>query len=266
MMTLGRRRRYELISCGIRGHVFAGTDAELIRSIDFLVARTCGSSRWFRCLRCDGWYQWQRPLAAQSKYVPSITALELPLRGAPLKQRYILRLIALDRAFHVLLLSALAVTLFFVASRHAVLKRDYSDIVQAFGGPSKPHPVLGRLQNYLAFSPAHLVAAGIGLVAYGLLEATEMVGLWLGKRWAEYLTLLATIVFLPLEIYELSMGVTILRIIAFALNVVVALYLLWAKRLFGVNGGRKALETQRRAAVSPAALSRALEPERPRSA
>ncbi len=41
------------------------------------------------------------------------------------------------------------------------------------------------------------------LLAYAALEGMEAVGLWLVKRWAEYLTFVATTILLPLEVYEL---------------------------------------------------------------
>ena len=57
--TLKRRFRpkfhYELIVCGLRGHVLVGTDAERIRPGDSVVVREYGGMRWYRCLRCDAW-------------------------------------------------------------------------------------------------------------------------------------------------------------------------------------------------------------------
>ena len=44
---------------------------------------------------------------------------------------------------------------------------------------------------------------GAGAIAYGLLEVVEGVGRWLRKRWAEWLTVIATSLLVPFEIYEL---------------------------------------------------------------
>ena len=74
-------------------------------------------------------------------------------------------------------------------------------------------------------------------VFYALLEGAEAVGLWYGKRWAEYLTFLATILLLPLEIYELTEKVSWFKIGALCINLAIAVYLLLAKRLFGLRGG-----------------------------
>jgi hypothetical protein len=43
-----------------------------------------------------------------------------------------------------------------------------------------------------------------------------------------------------LEIYELTEKVTTLRLFALLVNVVAVVWLLWSKRLFGLNGGDKA--------------------------
>jgi uncharacterized membrane protein (DUF2068 family) len=87
-----------------------------------------------------------------------------------------------------------------------------------------------------------------------------MVGLWFAKRWAEYLTFVATALFLPLEGYELSSGVSTLKLVTLIINLAIALYLLWAKRLFGLNGGGRAEEERRRVAGSWAPLEEGLSP------
>jgi hypothetical protein len=65
------------------------------------------------------------------------------------------------------------------------------------------------------------------------------------KRWGEYVAVVGTSIFLPLEIYELLEKVTWLRVTAFALNVFAVVYLLWTKRLFGLRGGHAAFEAER---------------------
>ena len=67
----------------------------------------------------------------------------------------------------------------------------------------------------------------LGLVAlfYAALFATEGVGLWRERRWAEYLTIAATGSLIPFEIWEMIHGPTPMRFAAFALNVAVVIYL-----------------------------------------
>ena len=54
---------------------------------------------------------------------------------------------------------------------------------------------------------------------------------------------------MPYEIYELTRTVTPFKIAALALNLLIALYLLFAKRLFGLRGGAAA-EAERGRATS----------------
>ena len=74
----------------------------------------------------------------------------------------------------------------------------------------------------------------------------ESIGLWLGQRWGEYFAMVATSIFLPYEIYDLTVKITWLRVGAFAVNLLLVIYLVWTKRLFGVRGGRRAYGAKRR--------------------
>jgi uncharacterized membrane protein (DUF2068 family) len=252
--------RYELLTCGWSGHVLVGLDAAEVTDADPVLVREYGGLRWHHCLRCASWLPKPPPESPGRDHVPERDEIRLPLRGPLLRDRYVLRLIALDRALHVTLLSALALVIFFFVGNHAALQRDYLQIVQAFGGPSRAHPFLGRFQHYFDITSTHLDEAGVGVAAFAVLEAVEMVGLWFARRWAEYLTFVATAALLPLEVYDLSSGVSALKIVTFAINLAIALYLLWAKRLFGLNGGGRAEEERRRAAADWGPLEQGLGP------
>lgn len=91
------------------------------------------------------------------------------------------------------------------------------------------HYVLGVVLHLPGNRIAELAVAGL---AYGLLETAEGAGLLLRRRWAEYLVLLATLVFLPLEIDELHRRLTVFRFLALAINLAIVAYLIWRKRLF----------------------------------
>jgi uncharacterized membrane protein (DUF2068 family) len=91
---------------------------------------------------------------------------------------------------------------------------------------------------------------GIALLLYGVLEGIEAVGLWYAKRWAEYLTFIATALLLPLEVYEIVHRVSALKVIGFAINLAIVFYLVYAKRLFGVRGGGAVDEARRVEAMS----------------
>ena len=73
-------------------------------------------------------------------------------------------------------------------------------------------------------------ALGIAAIGYGALFAVEGIGLWKGKRWAEYLTVITTSLLIPFEIYELTRRVTVVRVSALAINVAAVIYLVYRLR------------------------------------
>jgi uncharacterized membrane protein (DUF2068 family) len=78
---------------------------------------------------------------------------------------------------------------------------------------------LGRLKHH------SVTLLGIAALAYGALELVEGVGLFLRQRWAEWLTVIATALFVPIEIYEVARKPSIFKAAGLAVNVVVVLYL-----------------------------------------
>ena len=119
------------------------------------------------------------------------------------------------------------------------------------------HGLLHELDTLFTTSSAHLHLLAAALLAYSAIEGIEAVGLWYQLRWAEYLTFLVTASLLPFEIYEIANRTTVLKVLAFVVNLAVVLYLLLAKRLFGLRGGGRALEARRRLDYGWAALERA---------
>ncbi len=104
--------------------------------------------------------------------------------------------------------------------------------------------LLGLLHEAFTVDPRKLGYIAIGLGAYAVVEVIEGVGLWLVKRWGEYFAMIVTSLGLPYEIYDLANRVTVLRVVAFLINLGLVLYLVLTKRLFGVRGGRKAYEAK----------------------
>jgi uncharacterized membrane protein (DUF2068 family) len=83
-----------------------------------------------------------------------------------------------------------------------------------------------RTLSFVNKLTGHAEVISVGAIVYGSLFLVEGIGLWRGKRWAEWLTVIATSVFIPFEIYELVKKVDVTRILALALNVAVVVYLL----------------------------------------
>ena len=261
------RFHWELLACGVGGHQLVGTDAVQLRPEDALIAREIDGVRWHRCLRCDSWLPLPPPEDPGREYPPDRDEIELPLRGRPLRDKIVLRLIAIDRAFHFVVLALLSVAIFLFAANQRALRdtfyRVVADLQQGLGGGPVHNTNTGFLHELdkifsLQGGQLHLLGAAVG--AYAMLELVEAVGLWHAKRWAEYLTFIATGVFLPLEVYELTKSISVLKLLAFVINVAIVVYLLYAKRLFGLRGGGGAEEALRERDVGWDALERAAPP------
>ena len=259
---------YELISCGLRGHELIGLDAARVRPEDAALVREEGGLRWHRCLRCDSWLPLAPPAAPTRDHPPDRDQIELPLRGRPLRDKFVLRLIAIDRGLHFVILGFLSVAVFLFAANRSSLEQLYLRVLEvAQGGLAGPtvaathqRGLLGELAKVFTYSPQRLAVTGLVLAAYALVEGVEMVGLWMMKRWAEYLTFVVTASLLPLEIYEMSVRLSVLKISAFVINVAVVLYLALAKRLFGLRGGARADAQEREQDAGWPAVDRSTPP------
>jgi uncharacterized membrane protein (DUF2068 family) len=247
--TLKRRFRpkfhYELIVCGLRGHVLVGTDAERVRPEDSVIVREYGGMRWYRCLRCDAWVPLPLPEKVKRRYPPGLDEIELPTRGRALRDKVVLRVIAVDRALHFVILAALAVLAFLLASHRTQIDKLVPRLNSIFFGSrnanaTPTHGFLHDIERLLTLNVTTFRLIGAAAAAYALLEGAEAYGLWRQRRWAEYLTFIATTLFVPYEIYELNGKITFFRVAAFAVNVAILVYLLFAKRLFGLRGGELA--------------------------
>jgi uncharacterized membrane protein (DUF2068 family) len=92
------------------------------------------------------------------------------------------------------------------------------------------HEAISRVSG---LDRAHLKAIGAGTFFYAVLEAVEGVGLSLQRHWAEYLTVIATALLLPPEIYEIARKATGLWIAVLLANLAILVYLiikLWQDR------------------------------------
>ena len=83
--------------------------------------------------------------------------------------------------------------------------------------------LLSKLQLVHTKELKELSALG---VAYAALFLTEGTGLLFRKRWAEWLTIVATSSLMPLEVYELVKEFTALRLLALLVNAAVVVYLI----------------------------------------
>jgi uncharacterized membrane protein (DUF2068 family) len=71
--------------------------------------------------------------------------------------------------------------------------------------------------------------------AYSALFLVEGTGLFFEKRWAEYLTIVATVSFIPVEIYELLKAPSLLKCATLVINVAIAVFLIVKVRASNVE-------------------------------
>jgi uncharacterized membrane protein (DUF2068 family) len=71
--------------------------------------------------------------------------------------------------------------------------------------------------------------------AYSALFLVEGTGLFFEKRWAEYLTIVATVSFIPVEIYELLKAPSLLKCVILVINVAIAVFLVLKVRASNVE-------------------------------
>ena len=98
----------------------------------------------------------------------------------------------------------------------------------------------GALSRVFRVTPRQLRELSAGTLLYASIFLTEGVGLLMRKHWAEYLTLISTGLFIPLEVYELAHRFTAIRLGVLAINVATVWYL--AARIsstsrFGISRG-----------------------------
>jgi uncharacterized membrane protein (DUF2068 family) len=90
----------------------------------------------------------------------------------------------------------------------------------------------GRLVSYVidhldAITAQRLKQIGLATFFYAALRTVEGVGLVLEKKWAEYLTVIVTVSFLPWELYEIVRHADWLRVCLLVANLIVLAYLVW---------------------------------------
>ncbi len=229
--------------CSMRGHVVPAAQVRCLRpgTSDDRLGLEGPRGRFGRCLRCDLWLAVAPPGPGAPEFLGADDTLPRPRRGTELDQSLVVRLIAVERSLHVLAYLAVALVAVVLWADYGTVHHWATNLVHTLSPAGHPFLTsnLSRLSHLKVGTLEIVLAAAL---AYAALEAVEAVGLWRGRRWAEYLTAVATATFVPLEVHELVQRVTWLRVAALVVNLAVVAYLVLAKRLFGLRGGRKALE------------------------
>ncbi|MCX4746711.1 DUF2127 domain-containing protein [Kitasatospora sp. NBC_01287] len=240
------KRDWNRRTCAKRGHTtYAPSEPELRERLH--VATAAGEA--WRCLRCGDF-----ALGAPHGGGPAAEAPPV-LRGKALRDLFVLRLLAVERGLRGVLgvLAAWAVWKFSNSqdALHQLFDQDltvFKPVADHFHWDLEHASVVDTIRKTFDYKHSTLVYVAGGVLAYSLIEAVEGVGLWLGRRWAEYLAVVATAAFLPLEGYELHEHASAVKIATTVVNVLAVLWILLSKRLFGLRGGVEAFEAERHSA------------------
>ena len=243
MKTPWRNFDWDLRSCGWHGHVtWAPTEEDLAERLH---VDTAGGEAW-RCLRCGTFVPGAPHGRGPADDAPVV------LRGKALRDAFVLRLLAIERAVRGVLLVALAYGIYKFQGAEGSLQRLFDTYLPRLAPVARHAGVdlqsagpVRLIQKALHTDPHTLKLISLGVLAYGALELLEAVGLWLMRRWGEYVAVVGTGIFIPLEVYELVDKLSWLKLVAFVINVFAVVYRVWTKRLFGVRGGRAAFEAER---------------------
>ncbi|GAB4012889.1 DUF2127 domain-containing protein [Nocardioides ultimimeridianus] len=232
-------------SCGLHGHVtYRPTEESLAARLH---TETAAGEAW-RCLRCEAFVVGEPSATGPADEAPIV------LRGKALKDAAILRALAVERGVRGLLLVILAYGIHRFDGSKTSLQQTFDTylpllrpLATKLGIDLQTTGPVKLIEKALSLHHTTLIWVMIGVLAYGVLQLTEATGLWLMRRWGEYVAVIGTSIFIPLEVYELVEGATWLKVVAFLVNIAAVVYLVWSKRLFGVRGGHAAFEAERHA-------------------
>jgi uncharacterized membrane protein (DUF2068 family) len=239
-------RRPELLVCAWRGHVVPGATVHPLDGRHAVLAReTVDGRRLVQCLRCGDWIVAEPPAAGAGVPLDRVEDVARPRRGRALREAIVVRVIAVDRAVHTIAFTAVAAAALALRWNLDAIHGWASGMLDALqsarhgNGGASTHGIIAALLSRLGHVQPHsLTVLALFATIYAVVSGFEAVGLWRERRWAEYLTVLATAGFLPLEIDELVKRITFVRVGAMVVNLAILVYLVLSKHLFGARGPR----------------------------
>jgi uncharacterized membrane protein (DUF2068 family) len=139
-----------------------------------------------------------------------------------------LRLIALFKLLKALLLIAVGIGALKLI--HMDISSVLEHFVLKFGLDPGGRYVGSALEKAANLSPNKVESVAIGSFIYAGLFLTEGIGLWLLKRWAEWLTVIITSSMLPVEFYEIYRHPSAGKVLVLIINIAVVAYLIYQMR------------------------------------
>jgi uncharacterized membrane protein (DUF2068 family) len=152
----------------------------------------------------------------------------MTIRQAPKPRINVLRTIAVYKLLKVLLLLA-------IAYGEARLREPSLTAKLLTWASARPfgleHKVVTQLLEWFSgLSETRVHQLRMVTLAYAAVFATEGIGLWMQKRWAEWLTVIITGSLIPLEVWELFDKPNIGKVAVVIANVAIVVVLIWHVR------------------------------------
>jgi uncharacterized membrane protein (DUF2068 family) len=138
---------------------------------------------------------------------------------------FVLRVIAIWKLVHAVFFTAVGFGLLKLR-HHNIVDFLNDNLIVPYHLNPESHFVDWMLDQAQKVSPHMLVLAGYASFIYASLFAVEGIGLYLRKHWAEWLVVVTTGFFLPLELYELFHRVVWWKFLILAGNVLIVAYLI----------------------------------------
>ncbi|MDE2180593.1 MAG: DUF2127 domain-containing protein [candidate division NC10 bacterium] len=112
----------------------------------------------------------------------------------------------------------------------ALINKDMSDLAEGVAGllgvEPENHYLLRSLEWRTGISLQQIVVIGFAAILYSALLLTMAWGLHLGRIWADWLTIGATGLLIPIELYEVVWSLRLTYSIALVINVCIVWYLI----------------------------------------
>jgi len=139
-----------------------------------------------------------------------------------------LRVIAVFKFFKAATLIALSVGAFRLL--HQDIGEKVEHWVKALRLDPGNHYVVMALSRAANVSPGQITKIGLAGLLYAGLFLVEGTGLWLQKRWGEWVTVVLTSTLVPVEVYEIYRHPSVVKVAVLLLNVGIVGYLIYRIR------------------------------------
>jgi uncharacterized membrane protein (DUF2068 family) len=110
-----------------------------------------------------------------------------------------------------------------------LLHHDIAEVTQHWVEVLRVDPdnrfIHAALVKIFRVTPKQLKELSVGTFVYSAIFLTEGTGLLRRKHWAEYMTLISTALFVPLELWEIYRHFTLLKLAVTLVNILIVWYL-----------------------------------------